>query len=163
MVSTPVWVDWASLREAVWNDQELQEIVSALESGQHVPRHFSCVQGTLFYKGRLVVPSKSDWASLFLREFHTTPTGGHAGAFRTYRRIAANIYWKGMMKDVKRFVAACDVCQRNKVETKSPAGLLQPLPLPAAIWEDLSMDFISGLPRSGGIDCVFVVVDRFSK
>ncbi|KAL6575466.1 hypothetical protein OROMI_012751 [Orobanche minor] len=68
-----------------------------------------------------------------------------------------------MTRDVMKFIAACDVCQRNKYETKSPAGLLPPLPIPTRVWEDISMAFISGLPRSNGVDSILVVVDRFSK
>ena len=81
----------------------------------------------------------------------------------TKKRIANVLYWKGLSKDVRNYIRACVVCQRNKPGLSSPAGLLQPLPIPNAIWEDISMDFIEGLPRSRGKDTILVVVDRLSK
>jgi hypothetical protein len=60
-------------------------------------------------------------------------------------------------------VAECDVCQRNKGETVKYPSTLQLLPIPPAIWRDISMDFIVGLPKSGNKSIIMVVVDRLSK
>lgn len=162
-LTLPRWVDWTQLQDNVRADPNLSLIITDLEKGQPAPKHYSLVHGTLFYKGRLVIPSMSDWIPKLLIEFNSTPTGGHSGAFRTYRRLAANVYWPGMMRRVTQFVTACEVFQRNKYDTKSPVGLLSPLPISSNVWEDISLDFTTGLSRSGGVDCVLVVVDRFSK
>ncbi|KAH9318120.1 hypothetical protein KI387_019889, partial [Taxus chinensis] len=50
--------------------------------------------------------------------------------------------------DVQKFVAECMVCQQNKGETIKSLGLLQPLSIPSQRWEEVSMDFITGLPKS---------------
>jgi hypothetical protein len=68
-----------------------------------------------------------------------------------------------MKTDVAEFVKQCDVCQQAKGERKYPAGLLQPLPVPAGALQDLTMDFIEQLPKSEGYDTILVVVDRFTK
>lgn len=68
-----------------------------------------------------------------------------------------------MRSDVKKFVAACLECQTMKYSTQKPTGLLQPLPIPSQVWEDVFMDFITGLPSSRGYTTIMVVVDRLSK
>ncbi|KAL9427049.1 hypothetical protein AB3S75_033771 [Citrus x aurantiifolia] len=68
-----------------------------------------------------------------------------------------------MRSTIRKFVAACDICQRHKVEQLAPAGLLQPLPIPQQVWEDIYMDFIDGLPISNGKSTILVIVDRLSK
>jgi hypothetical protein len=69
-----------------------------------------------------------------------------------------------LKKDVATHVALCDVCQRVKAERQRPAGLLQHLKVPEWKWEEISMDFIVGLPRArDGYDSIWVIVDRLTK
>ena len=100
---------------------------------------------------------------MLLEEIHNSTIGGHYGFFRTYKRISAIIYWEGMRKDIQQYVATCEVFQINKYQTLSPAGLLQPLPIPTQVWADISMDFIEGFPKAQGKNVILVVVDRLAK
>jgi hypothetical protein len=72
-------------------------------------------------------------------------------------------FWNGLKTDVQRFVAECLACQKNKVETIKTPGLLQPLAIPSQRWEEVSMDFITGLPKSEGKSVITVIVDRMTK
>jgi hypothetical protein len=61
-------------------------------------------------------------------------------------------------------VARCDTCRRVKAIHMKAAGPLQSLPIPTWKWEDISMDFIVGLPRTAkGYDSIWVIVDRLTK
>ena len=61
------------------------------------------------------------------------------------------------------FVHQCEICQKAKHINTRLAGKLQPLPIPAGAWQDLSMDFMEGLPKSEGYEVIMVVVDRLTK
>lgn len=71
--------------------------------------------------------------------------------------------WKGLKQTVVDFVQQCAICQHAKHLNSHSPGLLQPLPVPAGAWRDISMDFIEGLPKSEGFTVILVVVDRFTK
>jgi hypothetical protein len=60
-------------------------------------------------------------------------------------------------------VAECLVFQQNKVETIKTPSLLQPLAIPSQCWEEVSMDFITGLPKFEGKSVIMVIVDRLTK
>jgi hypothetical protein len=77
--------------------------------------------------------------------------------------LVRHFYSPKMRCDVERYVRRCTTCQTAKSRLHLH-GLYTPLPIPKMLWEDISMDFVLGLPRTKrGRDSVFVVVDRFSK
>lgn len=82
-VSIPHWADWSQLKSDIKADPTLAKIVESLEEGEPALLQYSLSQGTLFYIGRLVIPANSSWIDKLLVEFHSTPMGGHSGAFRT--------------------------------------------------------------------------------
>nr|KYP71834.1 Retrotransposable element Tf2 [Cajanus cajan] len=163
LVSKPEWLDSSMVQEEIHHDSYLQGVVSDLHKDPTSRPGFSIKHDILFYYGRLVISANSSWIPILLHEFHSTPTGGHSGYYRTYRRLAENVYWCGMKKRVQDFVKECDICQRQKYQAQCPSGLLQPLDIPEQIWEDVSIDFITALPKSKGLDTILVVVDRLSK
>ncbi|KAL4586656.1 hypothetical protein LXL04_011298 [Taraxacum kok-saghyz] len=163
LISYPKWHEGDSLLKGFDTDPYLQKLVSDLSTNPHSHPGYSMVNGKLYHKGKLVIPASSKWVQQLIAEFHDNPSGGHSGFYRTYHRLAAHIYWIGMTKSIKAYVQACDACQRYKNSTLAPAGLLQPLPIPSAIWDDISLDFITGLPKSKRYEIVLVVVDRLSK
>ena len=69
-----------------------------------------------------------------------------------------------MKREIAKCVSECDVCQRIKASHLKVAGTLQPLPIPSWKWEDISMDFIIGLPNtSQKHDSIWVIIDRLTK
>lgn len=98
-----------------------------------------------------------------LQEFHNGKMVEHGGILKTQIKIGELFFWPGMMTYIWRYVAAFTTFQRHKYSTLAPGGLLQPLPIPFNVWEDIFIDFIEGLPKSKGMNSILVVVDRLSK
>ena len=81
-----------------------------------------------------------------------------------YKDLRQNYWWSGMKRDIAQFVAQCLVCQQVKVKHQRPAGFLQPLSIPEWKWEHITMDFVTGLPKTlGGNNAIWVIVDRLTK
>ena len=113
---------------------------------------------------RLCIPPVPTIKRRILYEHHDVPAAGHLGRNKTTASIKRLFYWPNMDADIKEYVRTCDVCQRTKARTRKEYGLLQPLPIPSLRWDQVSMDFITQLPRTKtGYDAIFVVVDRLSK
>ena len=96
-------------------------------------------------------------------ECHDAPTSGHRGREKTYLTVSRDFYWPRQYQFVRKYIRACELCQRVKPSPSFRAPL-QPLPIPAECWQSVSMDFVFGFPedahKNNGI---LVFVDRFSK
>ena len=88
----------------------------------------------------------------------------HPGSTKMYQDLRQHYWWTRMKREIAKYVSECDVCQRIKASHLKVAGTLQPLPIPSWKWEDISMDFIVGLPnKSQKHDSISVIIDRLTK
>ncbi|GJY22045.1 RNA-directed DNA polymerase [Tanacetum coccineum] len=125
-------------------------------------RQFSKLDGYLFKGVRLCIPLCSLREAIIL-EGHAGGLTGHFGRDKTLALLREQFYWPKMERDVNRLLERCCTCQIDKTRS-SNAGMYTPLSVPVAPWEDVSLDFVLGLPRTQRAkDSVMVVVDRFSK
>lgn len=98
-----------------------------------------------------------------LQYLHAGAVGGHSGMSATLQRVSQFYFWRKLKEDVYAHIKACQVCQKCKGETVKSPGLLQPLPIFEKVWQDISIDFIEGLPKLHNQSVIMVVVDRSSK
>lgn len=110
-----------------------------------------------------MISPTSTLKTCILADLHSSPTIGHASFQKTYAHTRHSFLWTSMKTDILTFIAECDVCQCHKGETVKSPGTLQPFPIPALIWMNVSMDFITGLPKSSNKSVIMVVMDRPSK
>jgi hypothetical protein len=159
-INQPDWIIEA--RDEWKNDEKVWTLIQRLQQDSSESNTFTWKNDSLWYKDRLYLCKNSQLKQKVLLELHTSPVGGHSGFLKTYHRVKKVFFWDGLKTDVQRFVAECLVCQQNKVEIIKTPGLLQPLSIPSQCWEEVSMDFIIGLPKSEG-KSVIMVIDRLTK
>ena len=81
-----------------------------------------------------------------------------------YQDLKTHFWWTKMKKEIAVYVARCNNCSRVKAVHMKSTGLLQPLPILGWKWEEISMDFIIGLPMTPqSHDSIWVIVDRLTK
>ncbi|KAH0781530.1 hypothetical protein KY290_001128 [Solanum tuberosum] len=159
VISSPRSTLLDTIREELTGLSELLGLYDKVKLGD-LDLDWQVYDGLLLFKGRIYLLQNSPLLPTILYAYHDS---AHEGIQKMLHKIRGDFYWKGMKTNIAAIVVACPVCQCNKFEHLSPAGLLQPLHLPTQILSDISMDFIDGLPKSWGKSVVFVLMDRFSK
>ena len=119
--------------------------------------------GRLLYRGKFYVPAYGPLRLYLIQMHHEVPVAGHSGQSKTPELISRNYHWPKMRQDVERFVRNFHTCRQSKTSRHAPFGVLRPLAIPQQPWQDISMDFVMGLPRSKDHDAIWVVVDRLTK
>lgn len=98
-----------------------------------------------------------------LKEYYENPLCGHAGIFKTDKRLYDVAYWPGMWVDVKTYIKNCHVCQSLKADNRKPAGKIQQTTVKGPN-EMLGIDIMGPLPRSPERhEYLVVVVDYFTR
>jgi hypothetical protein len=120
--------------------------------------------GLLTHFKQVCVPGIGKLRKEIMSEAHHSPYTVHPGGTKMYRDVKGSYWWNNMKKDIAKFVEQCSTCQQVKAKHQRPAGTLKPLLIPKWKWDEITMDFILGLPKTPtGEDSTWVVVDRLTK
>ncbi|CAA0811151.1 Uncharacterized mitochondrial protein AtMg00860, partial [Striga hermonthica] len=145
------------IRQEMASDEFIRTIDAKVRAGGVEDFHQG-TDGALEFRGRIVVPKVEALRKEILSEANTAPYLAHPGSIKMYHDLKWSFWWRGLKKDVADFVRRCLTCQQVKAEHKSPIGLLRPLPILRWKWEEVAMDFVTGLPRSSEHhDAIWVV------
>ena len=99
-----------------------------------------------------------------LDEAHNSKLSIHPGSNKMYHDLCHSYWWPNMKQDIIKYISECDICGRVKADHIRTPRFLQPLPIPVWKYEDISMNFVLGLPYTvQGFDSIWVIVDRLTK
>ncbi|GJU48540.1 putative reverse transcriptase domain-containing protein [Tanacetum coccineum] len=88
----------------------------------------------------------------------------HPGSDKMYQDMKKLYWWPNIKADIATYVSKCLTCAKVKFEHQRPSGLLVQLEIPQWKWDNITMDFITKLPKlSQGYDTIWVIVDRLTK
>jgi hypothetical protein len=95
-------------------------------------KHFRVDEkGVLWFKDRLVVLKDRELRNQILDKAHSSKLSIHLDSSKMYQDLMTRFWWTKIKKEIAACVARCDNCCRVKVVHLKPAGLLQPLSVPA--------------------------------
>jgi len=151
------------LKEEYESCSEFEEIYLTLKDENHrVINGYHLQDGYLFRDNKLCIP-KTSVRDFLIWEIHVGGLSGHFGRNKTIEEVERQFFWSNLKRDVAKLVGQCRTCQLAK-QRKQNTSLYTPLSVPTCPWQDVSMDFVLGLPRTAKKhDSIFVVVDCFSK
>ncbi|GJW56075.1 putative reverse transcriptase domain-containing protein [Tanacetum coccineum] len=120
--------------------------------------------GTLCLNGRSWLPCYGDLRTVIMHESHKSKYSIHPGSDKMYQDMKKLYWWPNMKADIATYVNKCLTCAKVKAEHQRPSGLLVQPKIPEWKWDNITMDFVTKLPKtSQGYDTIWVIVDRLTK
>ncbi|GJX81241.1 putative reverse transcriptase domain-containing protein [Tanacetum coccineum] len=120
--------------------------------------------GTLCLNCRSWLPCYGDLRTVIMHESHKSKYSIHPGSDKMYQDMKKLYWWPNMKADIATYVSKCLTCAKVKAEHQRPSGLLVQPDIPQWKWDNITMDFVTKLPKSSqGYDTIWVIVDRLTK
>ncbi|GJZ82107.1 putative reverse transcriptase domain-containing protein [Tanacetum coccineum] len=122
------------------------------------------MNGTICLNGRSWLPCYGDLRTVIMHESHKSKYSIHPGSDKIYQDMKKLYWWPNMKADIATYVNKCLTCAKVKAEHQRPSGLLVQPKIPEWKWDNITMDFVTKLPKtSQGYDTIWVIVDRLTK
>ncbi|GJW13745.1 putative reverse transcriptase domain-containing protein [Tanacetum coccineum] len=123
-----------------------------------------CADGTLCLKNRSWIPCFGHLRTLIMHESHKSKYSIHPGSDKMYQDLKKLYWWPNIKAEIATYVSKCLTCAKVKAECQKPSGLLVQPVIPVCKWENITMDFVTKLPKtSTGQDAIWVIVDQLTK
>nr|GEY88083.1 reverse transcriptase domain-containing protein [Tanacetum cinerariifolium] len=120
--------------------------------------------GTLCLNGRSWLPCYGDLRIVIIHESHESKYSIHLGSDKMYQDMKRLYWWPNMKADIATYVSKCLTCAKVKDKHQRPSGLLVQPKIPEWKWDNITMDFVTKLPKSSqGYDTIWVIIDRLTK
>ncbi|GJS36404.1 putative reverse transcriptase domain-containing protein [Tanacetum coccineum] len=142
------------------NNYTTHDLELAIREQKLEPR----ANGTLCLNGRSDVTFYGDLRIMIMHESHKSKYSIHPGSDKMYQDMKKLYWWPNMKVDIATYVSKCLTCAKVKAEHQRPSGLLVQPKIPEWKWDNITMDFVTKLPKtSQGYDTIWVIVDRLTK
>ncbi|GKA97236.1 putative reverse transcriptase domain-containing protein [Tanacetum coccineum] len=120
--------------------------------------------GMLCLNKRSWIPCRGNLRELIMHESHKSKYSIHPGLDKMYQDLKKLYWWLNMKAEIATYVSKCLTCAKVKAECQKPSGLLVQPVIPVWKWENITIDFVTKLPKTlTGQDTSWVIVDRLTK
>ncbi|GJR66816.1 putative reverse transcriptase domain-containing protein [Tanacetum coccineum] len=123
-----------------WEEEKPIKTLTTLKLEPHA-------DGTLCFNSRSWLPCYGDLRTVIIHESHKSKYSIHPGSDKMYQDMKKLYWWPNMKANIATYVSKCLTCAKVKAEHQRPSGLLVQPDIPQWKWDNITMDFVTKLPR----------------